>query len=128
MLTHITLAQDNYSFCGAFNPLSKLIICAVMLRGRHRGLPVAIDRAVMLPMEYHPDFQRSNIDGQEDRFDYHPASPNGNARSDAVSEKSPRSYRRNTPMSAGQEHARGGTLSPREANPQIARLQDEEAL
>ncbi|EED83408.1 predicted protein, partial [Postia placenta Mad-698-R] len=43
---------DNYSFCGAFNPLSKLIICAVMLRGRHRGLPVAIDRAVMLPMEY----------------------------------------------------------------------------
>lgn len=119
---------DNYSFCGAFNPLSKLIICAVMLRGRHRGLPVAIDRAVMLPMEYHPDFQRSNIDGQEDRFDYHPASPNGNARSDAVSEKSPRSYRRNTPMSAGQEHARGGTLSPREANPQIARLQDEEAL
>lgn len=128
MLTHITLAQDNYSFCGAFNPLSKLIICAVMLRGRHRGLPVAIDRAVMLPMEFHPDFQRSNIDGQEDRFDYQPASPNGNARSDAVSEKSPRSYRRNTPMSAGQEHARGGTLSPREANPQIARLQDEEAL
>lgn len=41
--------QANYSLCGVFHPLSKLIICLVMLRGRHRGLPVAIDRAVMLP-------------------------------------------------------------------------------
>ncbi|KAI0263834.1 cation transport protein-domain-containing protein [Gloeopeniophorella convolvens] len=42
----------NYSFSGAFRPLSKLIVCFVMLRGRHRGLPVAIDRAVLLPFEY----------------------------------------------------------------------------
>ncbi|THV06206.1 hypothetical protein K435DRAFT_773402 [Dendrothele bispora CBS 962.96] len=42
----------NYSFAGALRPLSKLIICVVMIRGRHRGLPVAIDRAVMLPMEF----------------------------------------------------------------------------
>ncbi|KAG7091119.1 hypothetical protein E1B28_010173 [Marasmius oreades] len=42
----------NYSFCGSFRPLSKLIVCLVMLRGRHRGLPVAIDRAVMLPQEF----------------------------------------------------------------------------
>jgi len=43
---------DSYSFSGAFRPLSKLIVCFVMLRGRHRGLPVAIDRAVLLPFEY----------------------------------------------------------------------------
>ncbi|KAI0282873.1 cation transport protein-domain-containing protein [Russula aff. rugulosa BPL654] len=43
---------DNYSLSGAFRPLSKLIMCFVMLRGRHRGLPVAIDRAVLLPFEY----------------------------------------------------------------------------
>ncbi|CCL99243.1 uncharacterized protein FIBRA_01258 [Fibroporia radiculosa] len=43
---------DNFSLSGAFSPLSKLIICAVMLRGRHRGLPVAIDRAVMLPSDF----------------------------------------------------------------------------
>lgn len=43
---------DNYSLSGAFRPLSKLIVCFVMLRGRHRGLPVAIDRAVLLPFEY----------------------------------------------------------------------------
>jgi Trk-type K+ transport system membrane component len=39
----------SYSFSGAWHTLSKLILCAVMLRGRHRGLPVAIDRAVLLP-------------------------------------------------------------------------------
>ncbi|KAK6399365.1 hypothetical protein LTR81_025241 [Elasticomyces elasticus] len=40
-----------YSFCGSWRTLSKLILCAVMLRGRHRGLPVAIDKAVLLPGE-----------------------------------------------------------------------------
>jgi Trk-type K+ transport system membrane component len=42
---------NAYSFCGAWHTGSKLILCAVMLRGRHRGLPVAIDRAVLLPGE-----------------------------------------------------------------------------
>jgi potassium uptake Trk family protein len=42
---------DMYSFCGSWQTLSKLILCAVMIRGRHRGLPVAIDRAVLLPGE-----------------------------------------------------------------------------
>ncbi|KAG5220041.1 TRKH superfamily [Salix suchowensis] len=45
------IPTENYSFCGAFHPLSKLIVCAVMIRGRHRGLPVAIDRAVLPPKE-----------------------------------------------------------------------------
>jgi hypothetical protein len=42
---------DNFSLSGRFRTLSKLVVCAVMLRGRHRGLPVAIDRAVLLPSE-----------------------------------------------------------------------------
>ncbi|KAL2853377.1 cation transport protein-domain-containing protein [Aspergillus pseudoustus] len=41
----------NLSFCGVWHPLSKLILAAVALRGRHRGLPVAIDKAIMLPNE-----------------------------------------------------------------------------
>ncbi|KAI5288608.1 hypothetical protein KEM54_005076 [Ascosphaera aggregata] len=41
-----------YSFAGAWHKLSKLILCAVMIRGRHRGLPAAIDRAVLLPGEH----------------------------------------------------------------------------
>ena len=31
-----------------------MILCAVMLRGRHRGLPVALDRAVRLPDDREP--------------------------------------------------------------------------
>ncbi|KAL1963902.1 hypothetical protein VTN77DRAFT_7708 [Rasamsonia byssochlamydoides] len=47
----VGLPNQNYSFCGAWHTISKLILVAVMLRGRHRGLPVAIDKAVMLPDE-----------------------------------------------------------------------------
>ncbi|KAI0629974.1 TrkH-domain-containing protein [Trametes polyzona] len=42
----------NYSLSGDMHTLSKLIVCAVMLRGRHRGLPVALDRAVLMPSEF----------------------------------------------------------------------------
>ena len=47
----VGLPNVAYSFCGGWHTLSKLILCAVMIRGRHRGLPVAIDRAVLLPGE-----------------------------------------------------------------------------
>lgn len=40
-----------YSFSGGWHTASKLVLCLVMLRGRHRGLPVALDRAVRLPDE-----------------------------------------------------------------------------
>ncbi|KAH8669599.1 cation transport protein-domain-containing protein [Tricladium varicosporioides] len=43
------LPDQAYSFSGGWKTCSKLILCAVMLRGRHRGLPVALDRAVRLP-------------------------------------------------------------------------------
>nr|XP_019049169.1 potassium ion transporter [Kwoniella bestiolae CBS 10118]OCF28099.1 potassium ion transporter [Kwoniella bestiolae CBS 10118] len=46
------VTYDNFSFSGGFRKLSKLIMVLVMLRGRHRGLPVAIDRAVMLPKDF----------------------------------------------------------------------------
>ncbi|KAI5954570.1 TRK1 [Candida jiufengensis] len=39
----------NTSLSGKFNVVSKLVIIAMMIRGRHRGLPYAIDRAIMLP-------------------------------------------------------------------------------
>jgi len=49
------IPTDNFAFSGAFRPLSKLIVCIIMLRGRHRGLPVAIDRAILLPNELIPN-------------------------------------------------------------------------
>ncbi|CAF3655608.1 unnamed protein product [Fusarium graminearum] len=39
------------SFCTEFSTFSKLVICAMMIRGRHRGLPYALDRAIVLPTE-----------------------------------------------------------------------------
>jgi Trk-type K+ transport system membrane component len=45
------LPDQAYSFSGGWSKASKLVLCAVMLRGRHRGLPVALDRAVRLPDE-----------------------------------------------------------------------------
>ncbi|KAL2836839.1 cation transport protein-domain-containing protein [Aspergillus pseudodeflectus] len=41
----------NRSFRGVWHSPSKLILAVVALHGRHRGLPVAIDKAVMLPNE-----------------------------------------------------------------------------
>lgn len=45
----IGVPWDAFSFCGSWQLGSKLILFLVMLRGRHRGLPVALDRAVRLP-------------------------------------------------------------------------------
>lgn len=47
----VGLPNDSYSFSGGMHKVSKLVTCLVMMRGRHRGLPVAIDRAVRLPGE-----------------------------------------------------------------------------
>lgn len=34
---------------------SKLVVCAMMIRGRHRGLPYALDRAITLPNDRDED-------------------------------------------------------------------------
>lgn len=54
---------DNFSLSGRFSTLSKLVVIAVMLRGRHRGLPVAIDRAILLPsdLEYEDDLNQADL-------------------------------------------------------------------
>ncbi|KAK6339309.1 low affinity potassium transporter [Orbilia javanica] len=41
----------NTSFSGQFNTFSKIVIMAMMVRGRHRGLPYELDRAILLPSE-----------------------------------------------------------------------------
>jgi Trk-type K+ transport system membrane component len=56
----IGLPKKDYSFCGEWHTSGKLILCALMLRGRHRGLPVAIDKAIQLPGE------RQNLIEEED--------------------------------------------------------------
>ncbi|CAG8909512.1 unnamed protein product [Penicillium egyptiacum] len=39
------------SLSGEFTVFSKLVVCAVMIRGRHRGLPYKLDRAIVLPSD-----------------------------------------------------------------------------
>ncbi|KAF4968251.1 hypothetical protein FSARC_4342 [Fusarium sarcochroum] len=41
----------NASLCSQFTVVGKLIIVAMQIRGRHRGLPYGLDRAVLLPSE-----------------------------------------------------------------------------
>ncbi|OCL02181.1 high affinity potassium transport protein [Glonium stellatum] len=41
----------NASFSAEFKVLSKLIMILMQIRGRHRGLPYALDRAILLPSE-----------------------------------------------------------------------------
>jgi hypothetical protein len=40
------------SFSAEFNVISKLVIIAMQIRGRHRGLPYELDRAILLPSEH----------------------------------------------------------------------------
>ncbi|KAF4444971.1 hypothetical protein F53441_11025 [Fusarium austroafricanum] len=42
---------QSYSMAGGMHRGSKFVLCLVILRGRHRGLPVALDKAVRLPGE-----------------------------------------------------------------------------
>jgi Trk-type K+ transport system membrane component len=51
------------SLSGQFSTFSKLVICAMMIRGRHRGLPYQLDRAIMLPG------RRDERDGEEGRIE-----------------------------------------------------------
>lgn len=41
----------NASFVSQFKVLSTLVIAAMQIRGRHRGLPYSLDRAILLPSE-----------------------------------------------------------------------------
>jgi len=41
----------NASFSAEFGVIAKLVIIAMQLRGRHRGLPYELDRAILLPSE-----------------------------------------------------------------------------
>ena len=53
----VGIPTDAYSFSGVWYAGSKLVLCLVMLRCRHRGLPVALDHVVRLPGGHpHLDF------------------------------------------------------------------------
>ncbi|KAI1125011.1 cation transport protein-domain-containing protein [Nemania abortiva] len=57
--------NTNASLCAQFTVLGKLVIIAMMIRGRHRGLPYGLDRAVLLPSE---NLNRKEIEDAELRL------------------------------------------------------------
>ena len=63
---------EDYSLSGSFASLSKVVMLFVMVRGRHRGLPLAIDRSILLPGE--ELMQRLDLEygGREDLPDREP--------------------------------------------------------
>ena len=50
----LSLGYDgtDTSLSGQFSTVSKLVIIAMQIRGRHRGLPYELDRAILLPSEH----------------------------------------------------------------------------
>ncbi|KAJ8127226.1 hypothetical protein O1611_g6411 [Lasiodiplodia mahajangana] len=57
--------NTNASLCAQFSVLGKLVIIAMMIRGRHRGLPYGLDRAVLLPSE---NLSRKEVEDAEMRL------------------------------------------------------------
>ncbi|KAI0911488.1 cation transport protein-domain-containing protein [Ustulina deusta] len=55
----------NASLMAQFSVLGKLVIVAMMIRGRHRGLPYGLDRAVLLPSD---DLNRKEAEDVELRL------------------------------------------------------------
>jgi Trk-type K+ transport system membrane component len=56
--------NTNASFSAQFKTLSKLVVIAMQIRGRHRGLPYDLDRAILLPSE---SLQRKEAEDAERR-------------------------------------------------------------
>ncbi|KAK2793896.1 low affinity potassium transporter [Onygenales sp. PD_12] len=53
----------NSSLTTRFSVLGKLVICAMMIRGRHRGLPYEVDRAIILPSDRRNLTETTSRDG-----------------------------------------------------------------
>lgn len=71
----IGLPNANYSTTGAFTPTSKIVMILVMIRARHRGLPAAIDRAVMLPKDEKKQLENVSANHEEDYTPDHSPGP-----------------------------------------------------
>jgi len=55
------------SLCSQFSVVGKLVIIAMMIRGRHRGLPYGLDRAILLPSESLNAKETANADARAAR-------------------------------------------------------------
>jgi potassium uptake Trk family protein len=87
----------NASLSGQFKTISKLVIVAMMLRGRHRGLPYALDRAILLPSEnLHKKEAEEATRRHQRRNSLYPENSRDDDDGDTIRSNSPEMRRRNT--------------------------------
>ncbi|OIW34052.1 potassium transport protein TRK1/TRK2 [Coniochaeta ligniaria NRRL 30616] len=55
----------NASLCSQFSVVGKLVIIGMQIRGRHRGLPYGLDRAILLPSESLNDKEAADADARQ---------------------------------------------------------------
>jgi Trk-type K+ transport system membrane component len=55
------------SFIGVLSTFSKLVMCIVMIMGRHRGLPHSLDAAgtLFMRLNYYPAIHKMYVDLEE---------------------------------------------------------------
>ena len=94
----------NASFSAEFKVLSKLIIIAMQVRGRHRGLPYELDRAVLLPSE---KLQKKEA-GEAQRMVQRRRSSLGGMSATSGTVEGAR-FRQETGLSSGYEHGKEHT-------------------
>ncbi|KAL2021058.1 hypothetical protein VTK56DRAFT_7713 [Thermocarpiscus australiensis] len=70
----------NASLSSQFTTVGKLVIIAMVIRGRHRGLPYGLDRAILLPNESLDAQEAANADARMARQRSHTSAATGGPR------------------------------------------------
>ncbi|KAK4123600.1 potassium transport protein TRK1/TRK2 [Parathielavia appendiculata] len=74
----------NASLCSQFSVVGKLVLIAMMIRGRHRGLPYGLDRAILLPSEALNATEAADADARMGRLPSHTSAATGGPRGSSV--------------------------------------------
>ncbi|EAQ89096.1 hypothetical protein CHGG_05715 [Chaetomium globosum CBS 148.51] len=74
----------NASLCSQFSVVGKLVIIAMMVRGRHRDLPYGLDRAILLPSEALNAREAADADARMARIQSHASVATGGPRGSSV--------------------------------------------
>jgi hypothetical protein len=96
------------SFCGQFKTFSKVVICLMMIPGRHRMLPYALDRAIMFPTDVHPRFGETGdkSNGDDTNKAVLPTTPDGDDL-DLDESAGPTDTTNRRPESTSEKHSNG---------------------
>ena len=77
----------NASLCSQFTVIGKLVIIAMMIRGRHRGLPYGLDRAILLPSESLNAQEAADANDRMARIQSHASAATGGPRPSSMGRK-----------------------------------------